>query len=393
MRKWEMNYNKLKNGELDIAIKKLEPKMDKKSMTKEEYKEYNRLLKVKENMPKIANIIEYRERLTKQIAVLDKEIEAVERLEFFETNSEKIDRMFKRTNAQLNKLVSEKATIEKQLKNKNLSQEEKDELLAKKRNITEEIDANNEKYAKMQRVLGQKDRIEKNHGKYSKEQLEARKNTFLQRVSKCNMVGNKLVKGLSWDSIEMDLENWQDTRLISKEPITKKIERTTEERENFEIVSNETRESSKVTNTESKEIKVTENLPTKVSRFTKIKNAIKNWVKNTFRPGYEKDEEHEQYEEDKEENTPKASVTDKKESLERSKFTKYLKEVAEKGYKEVEKERVMKEREKEIQNKKEAREKAIQKHKELKKEAYERETEKYGKEYAERSMKSEEDQR
>lgn len=351
MRKWEIKYNELKNGKLDVKLQDLKPKVEGKIATKEEYKEYNKALKVKENMPKIANIIEYRDTLTKDIEKIEEGLKTLKELENGEENSRKIDKIGMIIESRMSKLLEAKESVQKQLKNTKLTDEQKKELLDKSKKIDKEIDANNEQYVKLQDVIDKKAKMEEQRPSASREELENKKNELLQKRSKCNLVGKNLVEGFSWDSIEMNLDKWKDRTLTAKKTVAKDSEKVTAN-------SNE-----KIDIEEEQE----ENLPAKVGRFTKIKNAFTkftNIFKNIFKP---KD-----IDEIEEEN----SATDKeKVETERDEFTKYLREVAEKGYKEVSKEEAKKRLE------------------ELKKEAYKRETEKYGEEYAKKSMQIDDEER
>lgn len=355
MRKWEIKYNELKNGNLDQDIQQLKQKVEQKSATREEYKEYNKLLKIKDNMPKIANILEYKGKISEDIAKIEKELETLKKSEYFNENSEKLSKASKAIDIKMNMISEEKLNVQKQLKNTKLTKEQREELLNKSKELDKEMDDNNQKYVKLQSILEGKNRVESQVPAESREELENRKNELLQKRSKCNLVGRNLVEGLSWNSIEMNLDKWKDKTFTAKKAQTKDaetVETKTEGTRAEETYAEEEQE---------------ENLPAKVGIFTKMKNKISSLVKKIFKSRNK----------EKTVETDNAEVTKPEESekTERDDFTKYLREVAEKGYKEVNKEKAMKRLE------------------ELKKEAYKRETEKYGEEYAKRSMKQEDNER
>ncbi len=350
MRKWEVKYNELKSGNLDQDIQQLKQKVEQKSATREEYKEYNKLLKIKDNMPKIANILEYKGKISEEITKIEKELEALKKLEYINENSEKLNNTSKVIDAKMNKISEEKLNIEKQLKNTKLTKEQREELLSKNKELDKEMANNNQQYVKLQKILEGKTRLENQTPSASREDLENRKNELLQKRSKCNLVGRNLVEGLSWNSIEMNLDKWKDRTFTAKKAQTKDAE--TVETRTEETHTGEEQE---------------ENLPAKVSVFAKIKNKISNLVKNIFKSRNK--------EKTVEIDNDEVTKPEESEKTERDDFTKYLREVAEKGYKEVNKEEAMKKLE------------------ELKKEAYKRETEKYGEEYAKRSMKQEDNER
>lgn len=344
MRKWEIKYNELKNGNLDQNIQQLKQKVEEKSATKEEYKEYNKLLKIKANMPKIANILEYKGKISEDLEKIEKELKILEKLEYLNENSEKISNVSKSIDIKMNKILEEKLDIQKQLKNQKLTNEQRKELVNRGKELDKEMDDNNQKYIKIQTALERKTIVENQVQGLSIEELESKRNELLQKRSKCNLVGKNLVEGLSWDSIEMNLDKWKDRTFTAKKAPTK----------DAETVKTKTEETYTIEEQE-------ENLPAKVGIFTKIKNKISSIIKNIFKP--KNNEETIEIDSDEVAKT------------ERDEFTKYLKEVAEKGYKEVNKEEAMKKLE------------------QLKKEAYKRETEKYGEEYAKRSLKEDDNQR
>ena len=73
MKKWEEKYANIKSGELNTRINELQDKLDKKTITREEYKELEKSKRIRENVPKIENILEYKAKLDMQLQELKDE--------------------------------------------------------------------------------------------------------------------------------------------------------------------------------------------------------------------------------------------------------------------------------------------------------------------------------
>ena len=131
MRKWETEYNDLKNGQLDEQIRKMSEKVDDKTIKKEEYKEYNKLLKVKENLPKVENILEYRNILQKSLDEIKAELKKYEEYDKFQKQSDELEKISKENeelSEKLDKILARKQEIQTQLKSKDLSEEEEEKV-------------------------------------------------------------------------------------------------------------------------------------------------------------------------------------------------------------------------------------------------------------------------
>ncbi len=215
MRKWEEKYEKLKNGEFDSRIDELKLKIDDKTATREEFKEYQKLEKSKGNIDKVKNVLEYREKAQLFLDDLKKELTIREDIKKADQESLKIE-------VELIQTEKELESVYTQLKDKTLDDEKRAELEAKKSLLIGKIDENNKKYVENQELLkGGLNRNEELKG-YSDEQLQKLKLETSSRISKCNMVANSLVNGLSWDSIDLKLDNWKrytnkDKKLSNKD--------------------------------------------------------------------------------------------------------------------------------------------------------------------------------
>ena len=201
MRKWEERYEKLKNGEFDARIDELKAKVDASKATREEYKEYEKLVRCKGNIGKVQNILDYRKKTELELGEINKEIQLRESV--------------KKANEETLKLEIELIQIEKklenintQLKDKTLTPEARTQLENRKKEVLNNRDENNKKYAENQEILKQGLNKNEKFKNLDDKGLEELKSTTRSRISKCNMIANSLVNGLSWDSIDLKLDNW-----------------------------------------------------------------------------------------------------------------------------------------------------------------------------------------
>lgn len=372
-------YEQLKNSNLDQELKQLANKVKEKTISSEEYKKYNRLLKIKQNMPKIENILEYRDVLINDSKEIEKEIVKREQLETAKKENEKLENS-------LTEMLKEKGELQKKLK-KAEKPEEKIEIEEKIKKIDSTINENNSEFKKNQHIINNGKEMEDSN---LMEELQKAKENTMTKISKCNMVANNLIRGLSWSSIEVNLDKWKERKYTTGKEDSKKIKKKKEARKSEgkdekrpiegvkKIVQNigkkieQYNEINNLTDFEEEPKKKKENnkdnkLPVEVSEFDKKHPRIakmKNWFKKIFKS-------------DKETKTTTEEIKELK--GEREDFKKYLKEIAEKGYEQVEKD-----------HKDERRKNAKDRFEKMKEEAYKRETERYGKDYAEKSYHKDE---
>ena len=207
MRKWEEKYEKLKNGEFDTKIDELKLKVDEKKATREEYQEYQKLSQAKQSISKVENVIAYREKLSLLLEDIKKEEQARKDMQKASEESLKIEE-------ELKGIEEELKTVFDELKDKSLTPEKKVELESKKSELEGKRNDNNKRYLENQAVL--KTNLERTE-KFKGEDLESLKLDTSSKISKCNMVANSLVNGLSWDSIDLKLENWKNRKFTQKD--------------------------------------------------------------------------------------------------------------------------------------------------------------------------------
>lgn len=201
MNKWEDKYEKLKNGEFDARIDELKDKANNKTATKEEYKEYEKLSKSKNNLGKVENVLEYREKLKEELNELKQEVETRKDAVLANQESKKLEK-------ELVKITEEIIKTEKELKDPEIKEDRKNELLAKREELYGKRDENNSRYAKAQKALEGEFSREGELKNLSKKEIEDKALLLKTRMSKCNMVAKNLLNGASWDTIDLKLDNW-----------------------------------------------------------------------------------------------------------------------------------------------------------------------------------------
>ena len=374
MNKWEDKYEKLKNGEFDARIDELKDKANNKTATKEEYKEYEKLSKSKNNLGKVENVLEYREKLKEELNELKQEVETRKDAVLANQESKKLEK-------ELVKITEEIIKTEKELKDPEIKEDRKDELLAKREELYGKRDENNSRYAKAQKALEGEFSREGELKNLSKKEIEDKALLLKTRMSKCNMVAKNLLNGASWDTIDLKLDNW-DKKYTKK----KDVEKTKAENENsgkegevsakpsLENKLGEFSEEDLISDSSAEKYKKNKQLMSedKHPRLTKIKNWFKKILKKEEKMLPEPEEKG------KSEKIKAASALNKteesKEQDEDKSFREYIKAVAEKGMDGVS-----------MEEKVAKQEKAERKLAEMRKANRAAEAEKFGQDYAEKS--------
>ncbi len=321
MRNWEEKYEKLKNGDFDDRINELKTKIDEKKATREEFKEYEKLLKSKENLGQVKNILEYKDLTNKKLQNLKKEIEYRENMKNATENTLKLEKEMDDINAKL-------LDIKNQLKNPNLEDDKKNELIAKQNDLFAKRDENNKRYLENQAKLAGAKGNEDLKG-YSNEELKQMKLSASARISKINMIANSLINGYSWDSIDLKLDNWQDKKFNSKDGKLKDVVNTEKnEKPEYEDVISSKEELRK--NEKARE----EKNKTEFEKKHPMLSKIGNWFKKTFK-------RVERLPEPKKEE-PEVETKINKED---KNFKEYIREIAEKGMDGIKAEEIAKNKE------------------------------------------------
>lgn len=358
-RKWEREYEQYLNStELEERLEYLQDLINGKVATKEEYDEHKKLAAIKANLPKVKNILELRGKLEEQRKELKDEITRRELVE-------KYGKAAKILEDEMEKLLKEKANLEKEIK---LKPEKKAELQAKLAENNNKRQENNRKFGKCHEEI-EIGNNKTQQGKFKDISLEDLKNEAVlisSNISKCNLACNKLMQGFSWKSIEVALDKYESERLIAKGTNAAKMKQN--------------REAAKASNTKGQQANVKlksqdeeeqeENSIATLTRWQKVKNWAKDFAKTTWgkikeqfvdkeeqevpeeviesqietkptlwqrvKNWFKEDEEKEQSEKDKgnSDKVKTEKVAEKEES-----FREYLRNVAEKGMAGVEQEK------------------------------------------------------
>lgn len=365
MRKWEEKYKEMKSGKLDKRPSELGEKFNNKTITREELKEYEKLKRIKDNISKIDNVMEYKNKLNEQLKQIKNEQDRRKKLVDLDKEAKKLE-------SELERLNTEREVAEKKLKERDLPTDKKLEIESKLLDIKSKMDKNQENFSKNQLTMASSLKADRKISELSREQLELKKYNISSRISKCNMICARLMEGYSWDSIDIKLEKWQDKKFTSDKETSNKIRKMTEAN-NKEELSTKIEENHNTLNeleesdTNSKLNKEILEVPAEISefdrkhpRFAKIKEFFKRVgykIKDTFKIGEKYAEEYNVENEKKlktesnklettkqefSENKGNIQKENREEKLknENEDFRKYIKVVAEKGVKEADKERL-----------------------------------------------------
>lgn len=350
MRKWEEKYKEIQSGKLDARISELQEKFNNKSITRDELKEFEKSKRIKENISKVDNVVEYKNKLEGQLKEIKAEQDRRKSLVDLDKEAKKLD-------GELGRLKIEKAVAERELKTPDLSDDKKAEIEARLAGIKDKMNKNQESYSKNQLTIAATSKAGGKLAELPDEELAGKRTNISSKISKCNMICGKLIEGYSWDSIDMKLEQWQDRKLTSKKETADKMRNAAKEdkKEKAERTSSQAREGAgrelgkgkatigRTNPEDSKEkpeeekagslVEVSE-FDRKHPRLAKIKNFFKRMgqsIKNTFT--------------DKEEDLEKVEKSEEKSPEEKAKeeaddFRAYIKVVADKGMKQADKERL-----------------------------------------------------
>ena len=381
--KWEEEYKKYAHKEYDEEYKKLKAKFernpenikwtnepDDKSIKnsiregKEQYERYKKMGRIKENLPKVKNLIQYRRGLEKEIKEIDKEIKLRENLKLINQKQETLEKKNETLEKDLADLRNKYYDIELQLKKKDLSDDKRTELENELPELQKKIDNNNIEFSKNEQEISknkqkitESDKSSKNKSKLSRisdEELNNKKLDLSTKISKCNMACKYMMQGKSWDAIEAKLDRWNDEKNIAKQYTVKQgsSENSNPIRRKLDFIKNKEQElQQKRTDLEKRKdefdkklekLQTTEN--TKWYQFVKRFNNWRTKRKVTAdlqkeKKDIEKDEELLEEELNKIKGNVELEATIKSEDKKGDSFKEQLKMIAEKGIKNVNKEK------------------------------------------------------
>lgn len=196
-------------NEQEKIKEELEKKLEGKDKKYLEGLDENRLSKIKENMPKVANVLEVKEKLVNKIKEINEEIIRLDKLEKEELSRKDI----------LKKAEDERQKLEKEKEELDKKWFEFDKKIRKAKNNPEEVKKIFEEQEKLKSVFEKnKNAIEKNQkvfeenkktinnkfNKTDKEKLAKKSFETGQKISMCNEAARELMNGKDIGDIQLD---------------------------------------------------------------------------------------------------------------------------------------------------------------------------------------------
>ena len=212
-RKWETLYERLsKQGQNAELVLKAEleteyyeeNKNSKEDSAKVSYKMSKKANKIIGNLPKVKNILELRNLLDTRHKAIQAEL--------------KRRKENKKLEEEMTKLNEEYETITFKMKERDLPEKERKQLEKQLETNRTKRDENNKKFLINNKEQSEIDFSEMDDNKLRKEALQ-----LSTKVSMCNMTCNALMKGESWQTIEVQLGNWDNVKLKANKENTEKL--------------------------------------------------------------------------------------------------------------------------------------------------------------------------
>ena len=356
--KWEVLFEDYSNGGLDKKIKELEDKhsieiknkkdtKEKGETTKSYVKQKKQLEKIKGNLPKIQNLIEFKDTIASMKTEIDDEIKSRESIS-------KLSQIKAGLDKENEALMAKVAKIQKKLKSKDISAEDKKKLQEELQKTSMKCEENNETYVKTTEGLKQAEQKNGKFEKFDKEDLKMMSNKLSIQSSKVNFYANRLMKGYSIEAIKVSdkTTDWSMKAKGKEAEKTKNLKNATKKNGKIDLMTEEelAADVKKIMAEKKKEeekgmVKVSE-FDQKHPRLAKIKNFFSN-IKNKVFNSKKKNEEAEKKE-------TKEQTIDK-----HKKFVKVLKDmdqyeifdVAEKGMDGIKEDRMSEAKKKLMENK------------------------------------------
>jgi len=233
-KKWELKYEEYSNStELETKLAELQDKIDNKKASREDLDEHKKLSAIKGNLPKVKNILEFREKLSVEKEEIDAELQRREELKKEDDNCQKLEEEMAELEAAYDDIQKDIKRINGELSAEGLSPEEQKRLQDEKNGLESKLkdneskrQENNKKFADSQEKLA-KGRENEDKNKFKDVSVEDLKNQSTQismNMSKCNIACNRLMKGYSWQSVEVALDKFDEQRFIAKGKEAKKMQ-------------------------------------------------------------------------------------------------------------------------------------------------------------------------
>ncbi len=210
--KWEKEYLEYAMGIKNEIIEQLKEKMDAKTINKDEFKEYQKMEKVKGNVSKVANVIELRDNIQEK---QDKLREEIEKRDTQNKATEKNTAEQAKLDKELEKLKEEEIAIRSQLKNKDLKPEDRAKLQDKQKENLSKLNENSIKFAKL--AVKSEPKVDKEFADMSLADLKAYSFVLGTKLSKCYMAGKQLMEGRDFDNIFENVKTLNSKKYTEKQ--------------------------------------------------------------------------------------------------------------------------------------------------------------------------------
>ena len=289
--RWEEKYKKYDVQKADERIEELNQKYNDKTITSKELKELKMEKAIRANIDKVANIMEFSKKLDEYRHKINRELQ---RREAFEKATLETEAQYEKNN---NELLELKA----KLKDKDLSDEERQKVSDEIKKLNVKNQENNNKYLKIKEMeKGYQEKDGKDFVGKSNEELINDKLEISEDISICGFVCANLMKGMDWDTVEFKM--FSNKRFNSQQKLTEKFGKEkpekeeqneqTEENEKPETVTEEVEKPETVTEeVENTETAIEEQLPTENGMYEQVKQRIAATFANIKENMHENQEE------------------------------------------------------------------------------------------------------
>lgn len=372
-KRWRVWYENFKSPDIQERLEELKVKVQNKTISREEYAEYQNMQKVMNNLPKVDNLIEFIDRLEEELEAYKGEYITREN----KANSISLEDLEKEMNLNMQK-QDEFIAKRKEINKKIAASTDKEEIAAlqmQKEDIDQELsklrfqaDKNNQEFAKIKNEKPQSQQSNNKLSRYSNEELRTKCFQISSMKSKCDMVATNLMKGLSIDSIQVKLEGWKDKKFTAKDPLPltraeklKAKQDKKQESEKSNVLKEEIQKENNKTEGDKSDSDITTKLPVEVSDFEKefprlakrFPNMKDNLIGKTLlraKKFFRTDNSEEVKQQDSKQEDSKNETTEVNQKKKQNElFRDYLKydvlEVAQKGVEQVREERIAQKRE------------------------------------------------
>lgn len=205
--KWEIQYEDYQNGGLDKKIEELKAKYENKEIDAKQYmKEQKQIDKIKTNLPKVEHLLELRNELKDLKVEIEEELVARENEKSKNENGNKLEDEMQKLDEENAKLLISIEETQKQLKNPNLSEQDKKELEAKLNKDNMDLNENNSKFMELngKRKAYVAESRDTEISKMNDQDLKKNYQKICMKLSRNNFYAKRLLKGYDIESVKAE---------------------------------------------------------------------------------------------------------------------------------------------------------------------------------------------